>query len=55
MNMKKKTKDFTQNTFNSLDKRLEIYTPDLTEFKSIEITKLKEIENTGEEYCNIKN
>ncbi len=41
----------TQNTFNTTDKRLEIYTPDLSEFKTIDISKLKEIEKMGEECC----
>lgn len=41
----------TQNNYNISDKRLKIYTPKLEEFKTIDITKLKEIETAGEECC----
>lgn len=39
----------TQQTFDRSDPRLEIHTPDLTKFKTIDITKLREIEAAGEE------
>jgi len=41
----------TQNNYDASDKRLKIYTPKLEKFKTIDITKLKEIETAGEECC----
>ncbi len=37
-----------QQNFDKNDSRLQIFTPDLTEFKTIDITKLRAIEDAGE-------